>query len=240
MLDGVGQRFFPARWPEWRMRLRRALRPARLGALGSTRPLSGSWGQDRGRPVDRYYIEAFLAEHRTDIRGRVLEVKDDSYTRRFGQEVESSDVLDIDGANPNATVVADLSAADGVASDRFDCIILTQTLQLIFDTPAALSHVHRILKPGSVVLATVPSVSRIVPHGLGTDYWRFTTASSLRLFEQAFGPGQVKVRAYGNVTTAAAFLAGAVQEDLTERQLRVTDEYFPVVVAIRATKRAPE
>lgn len=66
-----------------------------FGALGPD-PLTSDWGFSRGLPVDRPYIEAFLERHAADIRGRVLEVGDDSYTRRFGGErVTQRDVLDI-------------------------------------------------------------------------------------------------------------------------------------------------
>src|SRR4029453_14668409 len=56
-------------------RLRRLVRPAWLGTLRRTRPLSNDFGYDRGTPVDRYYIERFLARHQSDVKGRVLEVK---------------------------------------------------------------------------------------------------------------------------------------------------------------------
>jgi SAM-dependent methyltransferase len=237
LVDRLGKRLYAGRWPGMRKALRRTLRPARLGSLGRTRPLSMSWGHERGTPVDRYYIDAFLAEHRDRIRGRVLEVKDSRYTRRYGTGVETADVLDIDPANPHATILADLSAADAVPADRFDCFILTQTLQFVFDTRAALRHSCRILKPGGVLLATVPAVSRIDnTTGPDTDYWRFTTASCQALFDEVFGRQGVRVRSYGNVTTAVAFLAGAAQEDLRAGQLDAFDEHFPVIVAVSARK----
>ena len=46
--------------------------------------LSRDFGFDRGTPIDRYYIESFLSTHASDIRGHVLEVADNTYTRRFG------------------------------------------------------------------------------------------------------------------------------------------------------------
>jgi len=107
-------RFAMRSWPRFRQLLRRLRRPVWLGTLGATRPLSGTWGFDRGTPVDRYYIERFLSEHREAIRGRVLEIKDSSYTREFGAGVVEAEVLDIDASNPNATIVADLGAADAV------------------------------------------------------------------------------------------------------------------------------
>jgi len=220
-----------------RERLRRILRPAVLGPLRRLAPLSANWGYDRGTPVDRYYIERFLEEHRRDIRGRVLEIKNRDYTTLYGTGVERSDVLDVDASNPRATIVADLAAADAVPGDSFDCFVLTQTLQYIYDTRAAVAHAHRILRPGGVLLATVPAVSRIDPGaGVEHDYWRFTTAACAALFGGAFGPGRVEVAARGNLFTSVAFLSGMAREELTARELRTDDPYFPLVVTVRAVK----
>src|SRR6266508_1565007 len=116
-----------------RKRLRRLTRPAWFGTLRRTTPLSANYGYDRGTPVDRYYIDQFLENHRADIRGRLLEVKDSGYTNRYGHLVTAQDVLDINPANPHATIISDLAAADAISSNTFDCFILTQTLQYIYD-----------------------------------------------------------------------------------------------------------
>jgi SAM-dependent methyltransferase len=221
----------------WRRRLRRLLRPARLGTLRRRAPVSDVWGFDRGTPVDRHYIEAFLAGHWEDVRGRVLEVQDSGYTDRFGTGVLARDVLDVDPGNPRATVVADLAAADAVPPDRFDCFLLTQTLHLIWDLPAALRHARRILRPGGVLLATLPAVSRVSRGAAAHDYWRLTAAGAERLFGAAFGPENVRVEAYGNALAAIAFLAGLAREELKAAELDRRDEHFPVVVGVRAVKR---
>lgn len=216
---------------------RRLSRPAWLGTLRRTTPLSDEFGFDRGTPVDRYYIEHFLKQHRQDIRGRVLEVRDSGYTDRFGHELTQRAVLDINPANPLATIVADLAAADALAADTFDCFILTQTLHLIFDVPGAIVHAHRILRPGGVLLATVPSMQRIGRStGVANDYWRFTVASCARLFGGIFGTDQVGVCSYGNVLVAIASLAGMAYQELSATELAVNDANFPLVVAIRARK----
>src|SRR5579864_8443482 len=123
--------------------LRRLLRPAYFGALRRTTPLSAGWGFDRGTPIDRYYIERFLGAHRSDIRGHVLEVADSRYTDRFGADVEASDVLDVSAENPRATLIADLGRPETLPEERYDCVVLTQTLQYVYDLGAAAEAVHR-------------------------------------------------------------------------------------------------
>lgn len=217
-------------WSASERRWRRLLRPAWPAVLRRTRPLSDVWGFDRGTPVDRHYVEGFLAEHRGDIRGRVLEVQDSLYTDLFGSAVEARDVLDVDPANPRATIVADLADSTKLPAGAFDCFILTQTLHLVYDLPAAVRSCHRLLRPGGVLLVTGPAVSR-VRQG---DFWRFTPASLGRLLEEAFG--QATVRGYGNVLAATAFLSGMAKEEVPRRLLDRHDEHFPVIVAARAVK----
>ena len=218
--------------------LRRLTTRLWLGSLGSTRPISDAWGFDRGTPVDRVYIEEFLAQHRDAIRGRVVEIQDRLYTQRFGTGVTSSDVLDIDASNGRATIVADLATAHHVPSNSCDCLIVTQTLHLIRDTRAALTHLHRMLAPGGVLLATLPSVSRVSGGvGVAGDYWRFTVASARWLFGDAFGEEAVSVASRGNVLGAIAFLTGLAAEELSPESLAVDDPFFPVVITVRAVKR---
>lgn len=216
-----------------RRTLHRLRRPAFLGTVRRTAPLSDHWGRERGDPVDRYYIEVFLERHRADIRGRGLEVKDSGYLTRFGTGLTAVDVLDVDASNPLATIIADLAAADSVPDERFDCFLLTQTLQLVYDTRSALIHAHRMLGPGGVLLATVPGITRVA-RGY-PDYWRFTPAACAALFEEVFG-AEVEVRGYGNVLSAIAFLTGMAQQELSTRELEEMDPAFPVIIGVRARK----
>jgi len=198
--------------------------------------VSDLWGYDRGRPIDRYYIERFIAAHRTDIHGRVLEVKEPLYTERYGTGVARIDILDNDARNKRATLVADLSAADSIETDSFDCCVITQTLQYVYDVGAAARELHRMLRPSGVLLATVPAVTRIDPLVQYHDYWRFTVDSCTRLFADAFGDSRVEVQAQGNVLAAVAFLEGLAQEEFSPSELDVNDPLFPLVITIRAVK----
>ena len=215
--------------------LRRRRRPLVLGSLGTTRPLSNAWGQDRGTPVDRWFIERFLVQHRADITGRVLEVKSSGYTDSLGRAVTEAAVLDVDPENERATHVADLATGEGLPEAAFDCFVLTQTLQLIYDFRGALATAHRVLRPGGVLLLTVPTTSRLVGGGQ-TDMWRFTGLAVERLLDERFGPGAASVHAHGNVLANVAFLAGLAAEDLSNAELAETDPIFPLIVCARAVR----
>lgn len=214
----------------------------RFGALRRLEPISRDFGFVRGLPIDRHYIEGYLAEHRADIRGRVLEVGDDTYTRRFGgEQVERADVLHVYEGNELATFVGDLAEGAGLPDSAFDCIVLTQTLHLVYDMAAAVRTLRRVLKPGGVVLATVPGISQVSAdewrHGW---YWSLTPAAAGRLFGDEFGPDAVDVRSYGNVLTASSFLQGLSAGELRPAELDHQDPQFPMVVAVRAVRRAGE
>src|SRR6185436_9012253 len=113
-----------------------------------------------------------------------------------GDRVEKSDVVDIDPGNHRATVIADLSAADQLPADAYDCFILTQTLHLIGEIQPAIAQAHRALKPGGVLLATLPSVSMVAEeYGKTGDHWRVTEAGARRLFDGIFRPEDVEVHA---------------------------------------------
>jgi peptidoglycan/xylan/chitin deacetylase (PgdA/CDA1 family)/glycosyltransferase involved in cell wall biosynthesis len=211
------------------------------GDLRRVSPISPVWGLDRGRPLDRYYIEKFLDRRQADIRGRVLEIKDSYYSTRFGgTRVEQTDVLDIDDRNPQATVVADLTQANEILpSDTFDCFILTQTLHIIYDIKAVLANAYRILKPGGVLLCTVPCVSRISYEDGGLDdgdFWRFTEASIRAAMCEVFPADVVEITTHGNVMVCAAFLLGLDPGEISVNQLDEIDPGFPLICCIRAAK----
>lgn len=213
----------------------------RFGDFRRTTPLRDNWGLGHGLPVDRYYIEQFLARHAGDISGRVLEVGDDRYTRKFGGvAVTASDVLNVGPGHLQTTIVADLSRPEQVPSGRFDCVIVTQTLQLIADLEGAVQTLHRMLRPGGVVLATLPGISQ-TPHEDWGGHWRwnFTALSARTLFESAFPPEHVTVETRGNVLAATAFLQGLVVADLRPEELDHSDRDYQVSILVRARKVGP-
>jgi hypothetical protein len=57
-----------------------------------------------------------------------------------------------------------------------------------------------------------------------------------RVFEAAFPPDGLRVRAHGNVRVAVAFLHGLAAGELTEEELQFEDPDYEVLITIRADK----
>lgn len=208
-----------------------------FGDLRRVSPIDPDFGHQRGKAVDRHYVEEFLSGNQHDISGRVLEIGDDEYTRKYGDmRVSQSDILNLKPGNPKTTIVADLSSAGHIPDDTFDCIIFTQTLQFIFDLQSTIATLTRILKPNGVLLLTVPGITQIDRgEWRETWHWSFTSESVTRLFTDAFS-GNIKVETHGNVLVATAFLHGLAAHELTEAELAACDPAYQVLITMRAVK----
>jgi len=212
--------------------------PVNFGSLRRLSPISKRWGFDRGTPIDRYYIEAFLEHNSALIHGHVLEIKDRNYTEQFGGDrVDVSEILAIDADNREATLIADITRRDGLSPDRFDCVIFTQTLQWTPEPEAALRNLHYILKPGGTLLLTSPGISKIQTTGPdGKWYWSFTPLSLEMMLEGIFTKDKVTVTSNGNVFAASCFLWGISVEEIEQSELDHFDPEYPVLLTASASK----
>jgi SAM-dependent methyltransferase len=211
----------------------------RFGSFRRLEPIDAQFGYSWGQCIDRYYIEKFLEQYKSEIQGAVLEVDDNSYTTRFGgKQVSRSDILHYTNDNPRATIVADLTDASQIPSNSFDCIILTQTLQFIYDLRAAVNTLHRILKPGGTLLLTCHGTSQISQYDMQHwgEYWRLTSLSARKLFAEVFPEPSITVQTYGNVLSATAFLHGLTAHELRREELDYHDRHYEVIVAVRVAK----
>ena len=211
-----------------------------FGDLAKLEPVSRRFGEDRGTPIDRFFIEQFLANNAKQIRGDVLEIGSPRYSRQFGSETIKSHVLHATAGNPEASIIGDLSTGEGVPQTAFDCIILTQTLNVIFDLRGVVATLHRSLTPDGHVLATVPGISQVSRYDMDRwgDYWRLTSLCAAKCFGNSFGTENVKVSTVGNVFLAAAFLYGLSTEDLPAEALTQVDDDYQLLVLIDAVKRS--
>jgi len=217
--------------------LRRALRVARgrLLLAGGTRPVSRTFGYERGVPIHRYYVDKFFETHAHRIRGHCMEFQDSGYVRRFGGGRPSRiDILDLTADNPNATLVADLTKPNDIPSDTFDCIVCVHVLHLVYDADGLTREMHRLLAPGGALLIAVPGTSMIDPNW--TEFRRWTALGIETLLGQFFRPSDIQVESYGNSLAAAAEMRGLASDEIAPWELNARDELFPVEVGGLAVK----
>ncbi len=245
MFNTLIKKYAPASFLRWLYKkdLYRSYRPeigkVEPGDFRRKNPLSIEFGYDRGGPVDRYYIENFLQKESKNIKGRVMEIGDNEYTLKYGgNAVTKSDILHVDATNNKATFVGDLSNAPQVPDNTFDCVVLTQTLHLIYDFKAALATCHRILKPGGILLMTNPYITPI-DHGewKETWYWAFTDRAIRKLCEEMFPGAKIDVDTFGNVYVASAFLYGMGISEVTKKMMDHRDQQFQVITTAKVQKK---
>lgn len=215
-----------------------AIGKVNTGDFDRTKPFSTEFGYDRGGPVDRYYIENFLKKQAGCIKGRTLEIGDNEYTLMFGGDaLTQSDIMHVDDKNNKATFVGDLSNAPHLPDNTFDCIVLTQTLHLIFDFKGALDTCYRILKPGGILLLTSPGITPI-DHSEWKNiwYWSFTDTALKMLLSKSFPAGEIEIETFGNVHVATAFLYGMGLQEVPKEKLDYHDPHFQVIIGVKAVK----
>ena len=214
----------------------------RNGALRRMAPLDG--GRQRGTPVVRLYWEAFLERHRGDIRGVALEVGDSLTLRRLGgRAVTRADVIDV-AAREGVTVVADLSKADHLPGESYDCFVAPFTAHHIYDLESALFHALRILKPGGVLLINFPCVDYYPPNGIdmGTGrplhvFWWFTPLQVENLLRRAgLDAADFEIAVDGNLFTRIAYQLNMTAEELAHDERTYRDEGHPLLISVRARR----
>jgi len=219
--------------------LRRFLRKPDWHNLRSLDPISSSFGWNRGTPIDRIFIEDFLKKNKGSIKGRTLEISDNFYSKKFGTAVEKFEILHLTPDNDKATIIGDLTDIKTLPENRIDCFICTQTLNFIYNFKDAIIGAKHLLKEDGVVLVTVAGISQISAYDMSRwgDYWRFTTLSIQKSFEDVFGKGNVEVDFYGNVLTCISFLEGICAEELKESELFFKDPNYQMTIVVKAIKK---
>ncbi|MFM7616186.1 MAG: methyltransferase domain-containing protein [Actinomycetes bacterium] len=217
-------------------RARRLARPVRWGSLRRTRPVSRDYGLDRGTPVDRVFLDRFFAEHAGDIRGAVLEVGGPVFSGRFGGGITSTDIVDIDPGNGLATIVVDLATPGVLPPEAFDCAIVPQTLQYVADPRAAVVNLIDALRPGGVLLVTVPVIAQLDRHAAAVDRWRVTPVGFAESLARWCPDAEVTVGSAGNVLVATAFLQGVAAEELRPTDFDVVDPLYPIIATARVVR----
>lgn len=196
-------------------------------------PLNYDFGFSRGTPIDRYYIEDFLSKNKGYIRGDVLEIAENTYTKKFGnpEQIDNSWILHVEAQGKNM-IRGDFETGEGIQPNTMDCIILTQTLPFVYHLENAVRNIYGMLKKDGCLLVTVAGLCQISRYDMDRwgDYWRFTDLSLRRLMETVADPEKIDIYTYGNVKSACAFLYGVASEELAEEDLKYRDPDYQVSI----------
>jgi len=210
----------------------------KFGDLRQTSPLREIADSDAGTPIDQYYVETFLTRQAHHIQATVLEFHADDYTCRFGGDrVRTSNIFELVENKIDPNTESDLTIPHDIPAETYDCIIIPQMLHRIYNLDTTVQTLYRCLKPGGVLLATVPGIGLINddnPARVG--YWAFTEKAVHQLFAPVFGTGNIKTQAYGNVLAASAFYHNLASNELAQTKLDHQDDQYQLLITIRAIK----
>lgn len=200
-------------------------------------PVSKRFGLERGTAIDRFYIEKFLADYRENIKGTVMEIAENRYTEMFFENVSESVILHVNGWG-DGVIKGNLATGEGIEENRIDCLICTQTIQMIYDIHSVVRNIFKLLKPGGTVMLTASAIAQLSLYDYKNwgEYWRFTDQSMRNLLSETFKEDQIEVYTYGNMKAAIAFMFGLCQEDMNPADLEYQDEQFPMIIAAIARK----
>jgi hypothetical protein len=219
------------------------VRTVRCVQLRRLRPLGD--GRQRGLPIVRYYWARFLEQYQSDIFGRGLEVGTTDTIRKYGgARLTQADAIDLAPHNPEVSVVADLTRADSISSDSYDCFVNQFTTHLIYDLDSALYHSIRILKPSGTLLVNFPTVEYLFSRGLdmGTGaplfvFWQFTPLQVENLLRRTgLTDDDFQVEIFGNLFARIAYQLNLPAEELTREELEHVDPGHPLLICVRAVK----
>ncbi len=196
-------------------------------------PISRQFGTERGTPVDRYYIEKFLKEHKHLVKGEVLEIEDNIYSIKYGEErLTRSIVMDVENSGGVIAFKGNLETGDGIRDEVADCFILTQTLMYLFDLKSAVHNIGRLLKRDGTVLVTCSGISqnsRRCMENYGCCF-NFNVDGLRKIFLLEPDLEVVEAGSYGNVKTVMAHIGGLCREDLDVGDFLENDKYYPLIV----------
>lgn len=98
-------------------------------------------------------------------------------------QVSKYDSLDIKQFSSEVNIIADVQDMNMIKADTYDTVICLEVLEHVSSPSKALSEINRILKPGGLIIISVPHLSRL--HDLPNDYFRFTQNGISFLLEQS-------------------------------------------------------
>ena len=203
--------------------------------------LSNDYGDSRGTPITRFYIQDFFLNLNHFDWGNCLEFGDNRYIKQFGKNVTENHTFKFSNKfkHHDNIFYGDLTKFSTLPEKKFDLIVCTNVLNFIFDVKSAIRGIHRMLKKNGKCIVTVdgPSshISRFDMERWG-DFWRFTNLSAKKIFEQLNFKVEKNIT-YGNPYACSAQLNGFSTQDIDQSKLFPSDQDYQLLIALYLTKK---
>lgn len=200
--------------------------------------MSRQFGLERGTSIDRIYIGRFLNQYRNLITGDCIEIAEDTYTRKFGTNIDNAYIMHVSGEND--AIKGNLVTGEGIQERIADCAIITQTLSFLDNPNKAVLNLYKLLKKDGNALITVGGISPLSVYD--SDRWGhfigFYKQGIEALFASEDMDCDITIETYGNVKMVMGFLYGMCAEDYKEEDFEKVDEMYPLIYGIVMHKRS--
>lgn len=146
----------------------------------------------RDSPVRQYFSPIYYGQYQTTLPlmrrhvcGKLIDLGCGQmpFRRWLAPLVEAYDTLDHSPEVEGATYVGDIQEMSMIGDEVYDSAICLEVLEHIPDPFKAARETARILKPGGVLIVSVPHLSRL--HQAPQDYYRYTRYGITQVLEGA-------------------------------------------------------
>jgi SAM-dependent methyltransferase len=202
------------------------------GSLGAYVPISTGFGFERGTPIDRYYLNRFIEEVRSQVRGVVIEIGGSLNNRTVYNFVNAREYHAMDLIQrPDVDIVGNAEDPAAFPASSIDSVIAFNVLEHCREPWVVIDNALLWLKPGGALFCMVPNAQRI--HKMPGDYWR-PLPQAVSWMLRRFSTHQLRV--YGNPIALVASFMGIASEEVPRRDLDFFNPDYPVATCAVAIK----
>lgn len=194
-------------------------------------PFCPQFGNFRGSPVDRYYLDKFIEEIHSEVKGITLEIGGNQANQENYKFSNVTFYLTMDLEGDDLDIVGDAHDPAAVDEASLDTVVLFNVLEHCERPWVVVDNIYRWLKPRGQVFCMVPNAQRV--HRVPQDYWRIYPDALNSLFARF---PRRKLYVYGNPLTTLAAYYGIASEELSREELDYYHENYPVANCIHAQK----
>ena len=135
----------------------------------------------------------------------------------------------------NPTTVSNAEELFVLPIQGVERLVIDKVLNVSYDYESVVEAIERALVPGG---ASICFAMAIVPTARGERLWGFTQASLQYIFKKYFDLENISITSYGNALAGKLCLDGVSADQVEASKIDVVDQYFPVVLAVIAMKKA--